>query len=122
MTLGSRAFYDFGEKAPSKSSENNFDEICQLIRENIIGQNQTFTGPFGTRKIVYCDYVASGGLGYFCQKSFQNMFWQISTPAVKNIFLFDNFPSVAVNFFWQFSHAAFSPKMKQFYFDNFTFW
>ena len=60
MTLGSRAFYDFGEKAPAKSSENNFDEICQLIRENIIGQNQVFTGPFGVRKIIYCDYIASG--------------------------------------------------------------
>ena len=61
MTLGGRVFYDFGGKAPSKKDNKNvFDEICQLIRNNIIGQNQTFTGPFGSRKITYCDYIASG--------------------------------------------------------------
>ena len=39
-------------------SENHFEKF----RNNIIGINQTFSSPFGTQKIVYADWVASGRL------------------------------------------------------------
>ena len=35
-------------------------EIASLIRSSVIGSDATFTGPFGVRPVVYCDYVASG--------------------------------------------------------------
>ena len=35
-------------------------EIASLIRSSLIGSDATFSGPFGVRPIVYCDYVASG--------------------------------------------------------------
>ena len=40
------------------SLENYFQDF----RENIIGRNQTFVGPFGEKKIIYADWVASGRL------------------------------------------------------------
>lgn len=43
-------------KLPNKDSK----ELLQYIRENIIGDNAIFSGPFGYRKITYCDYIASG--------------------------------------------------------------
>lgn len=59
--VGNRNFYDFGDNLPkSKQEENNFEEVSKLIRQNIIGSEQSFTGPFGPRKIEYCDYIASG--------------------------------------------------------------
>lgn len=33
--------------------------IC-LFRESVIGENRLFNGPFGKRRITYCDYTASG--------------------------------------------------------------
>ena len=38
--------------------ENHF----RPFRDNTIGINQTFTSPFGTKRIVYADWVASGRL------------------------------------------------------------
>ena len=35
-------------------------EIASLIRSSLIGSDATFTGPYGVRPVVYCDYVASG--------------------------------------------------------------
>ena len=35
-------------------------EIASLIRSGLIGSDATFTGPYGVRPVVYCDYVASG--------------------------------------------------------------
>ena len=40
------------------SLENYFQDF----RENIIGRDQTFVGPFGEKKIIYADWVASGRL------------------------------------------------------------
>ena len=34
----------------------------QKFRNNIIGLNQEFTSPYGTKKIVYTDWTASGRL------------------------------------------------------------
>ena len=42
-------------RSPSKSKAN-LDCLCLQI----IGKDTTFLSPFGRRRIVYCDYVASG--------------------------------------------------------------
>ncbi|CAG0924030.1 unnamed protein product, partial [Notodromas monacha] len=72
---GHRKFYELGLqpellhplKRPSLpnisiSSENvsQSREVFSFIRENLIGRNTIFKGPFGTRRALYCDYVASG--------------------------------------------------------------
>lgn len=36
------------------------DVLLNFVRENIIGRNEAFSGPFGERKITYCDWTASG--------------------------------------------------------------
>jgi selenocysteine lyase/cysteine desulfurase/tRNA(Ile)-lysidine synthase TilS/MesJ len=36
------------------------DKLISYIRENIIGDDEIFSGPYGYRKITYCDYTASG--------------------------------------------------------------
>ena len=36
------------------------EQLAEYIRENVIGAGQTFLGPFGRRKLVYADYIASG--------------------------------------------------------------
>ncbi|XP_076620116.1 uncharacterized protein LOC143341240 [Colletes latitarsis] len=35
-------------------------KLFKYIEDNVIGKNGTFFGPFGRRKVVYCDYTASG--------------------------------------------------------------
>ncbi|XP_017757061.1 PREDICTED: uncharacterized protein LOC108548558 [Eufriesea mexicana] len=35
-------------------------KLLKYIDDNVIGKNGTFFGPFGRRKVVYCDYTASG--------------------------------------------------------------
>ncbi|XP_078347514.1 putative cysteine desulfurase isoform X1 [Oculina patagonica] len=34
--------------------------IFEFIEENIIGGNTRFVGPYGEKKVIYCDYTASG--------------------------------------------------------------
>ncbi|XP_014206620.1 uncharacterized protein LOC106638097 [Copidosoma floridanum] len=39
------------------------EDVAKLLRyidENVIGKNGTFLGPFGRRKVTYCDYTATG--------------------------------------------------------------
>ena len=49
---------DFVEKSNEKNdSEKN--EIFQFIREDIIGKDKSFTSPYGKRRIVFCDHIAS---------------------------------------------------------------
>jgi selenocysteine lyase/cysteine desulfurase len=38
----------------------NLEKYFTPFRENIIGRDQTFISPFGEKKIVYADWVASG--------------------------------------------------------------
>ncbi|XP_043266503.1 uncharacterized protein [Venturia canescens] len=35
-------------------------KLLKYIDDNVVGKNGTFFGPFGRRKVVYCDYSASG--------------------------------------------------------------
>ncbi|OQV19242.1 putative tRNA 2-thiocytidine biosynthesis protein TtcA [Hypsibius exemplaris] len=36
------------------------ERLLVMIRDGIIGKDLTFASPFGRRKVVYCDYTASG--------------------------------------------------------------
>lgn len=36
------------------------EQYFERFRKNVIGYNQTFTGPYGTKKIIYADWTASG--------------------------------------------------------------
>ena len=38
----------------------NLEKYFADFRENIVGQNQTFISPFGEKKIIYADWIASG--------------------------------------------------------------
>ncbi|XP_014220716.1 uncharacterized protein LOC106648374 [Trichogramma pretiosum] len=35
-------------------------KLLRYIDDNVVGKNGTFLGPFGRRKVVYCDYTATG--------------------------------------------------------------
>ncbi|XP_048589308.1 uncharacterized protein LOC5522122 [Nematostella vectensis] len=63
---GSRRFYNFSDEKPnhrkdhSTRSKKPVDKLLRYIEENCIGRNTIFSGPYGFRKVVYCDYIASG--------------------------------------------------------------
>ncbi|XP_017772669.1 PREDICTED: uncharacterized protein LOC108559823 [Nicrophorus vespilloides] len=50
-----------------KKSEDNA-KLIKYIDDNIIGKNNTFLGPFGRRKVVFSDYVASGRSLHFIEE------------------------------------------------------
>ncbi|XP_015764731.1 PREDICTED: uncharacterized protein LOC107343660 [Acropora digitifera] len=64
---GSRKFYDI----PSENlqyvrhdrevkNHKKIEELFKYIENSCIGKDLTFTGPYGLRKVIYCDYTASG--------------------------------------------------------------
>ncbi|XP_023030316.2 uncharacterized protein [Leptinotarsa decemlineata] len=71
-SYGNRRLYTFPEDYPpvrlTKQKSNaslpkKNEEIAKLVKyidDNIVGKNNAFFGPFGRRKVVFCDYVASG--------------------------------------------------------------
>ncbi|XP_059483305.1 uncharacterized protein LOC132201285 [Neocloeon triangulifer] len=62
--FGPRKFYSLpenykgGESQPKKCHDTN--KLIQYIDQNVVGKDTTFNGPYGGRKVVYCDYTASG--------------------------------------------------------------
>ena len=40
----------------------NLEHFFSQFREHIIGINQTFDSPYGVKKVVYADWIASGRL------------------------------------------------------------
>lgn len=40
----------------------NHSDVVELIREGVIGKDSVLWTPFGSRRLVYCDYTASGRL------------------------------------------------------------
>jgi len=50
------------------------EKYFQRFRENICGINQEFTTPFGNKKIVYADWIASGRLYNPIEKKIRNTF------------------------------------------------
>ncbi|XP_063961186.1 uncharacterized protein LOC129269590 [Lytechinus pictus] len=68
LTHGSRIFYTF-PKENNQSVETlhrkNENIFLKYMRDNVIGHDLTFSGPFGPRKVTYSDYTASGkSLGF----------------------------------------------------------
>lgn len=62
---GGRKFYDISQQDPSTAfveteCKSDAKQLSAYIHENVVGQNTMFSGPFGPRPIVYCDYIASG--------------------------------------------------------------
>ena len=61
-----RKFYDISSDLHNgpvnENSPNNDDKakLTSYIQDNVIGRDTTFLSPFGRKRIVYCDYTASG--------------------------------------------------------------
>ena len=43
-------------------SHSGLEEYFAPFREKTLGVNQTFNGPFGEKRIIYADWIASGRL------------------------------------------------------------
>ncbi|XP_045480005.1 uncharacterized protein LOC123684683 [Harmonia axyridis] len=46
------------QNSPKKSEDIN--KLIKYIEDNVVGKSSAFLGPFGRRKVVYCDYAAAG--------------------------------------------------------------
>ncbi len=42
----------------------NLEDYFSQFRKNIVGINQTYQSPYGTQKMIYADWTASGRLYY----------------------------------------------------------
>ncbi|XP_012282340.1 uncharacterized protein LOC105700732 [Orussus abietinus] len=47
-------------KANQAKKGEDTAKLFKYVDDNVVGKNGTFFGPFGRRKVVYCDYTASG--------------------------------------------------------------
>ncbi len=47
---------------PDSPHNKSLEEYFEPFRKNVIGYNQTFETPYGTKRIVYADWTASGRL------------------------------------------------------------
>ncbi|KAL1509146.1 hypothetical protein ABEB36_003931 [Hypothenemus hampei] len=74
-SYGNRKLYAFSEDYPAikasrqkSGSVNNLatknredvNKLIKYIDDNIVGKSNAFLGPFGRRKVLFCDYAASG--------------------------------------------------------------
>src|SRR4051812_10251093 len=44
----------------TETSSTLLENYFSVFRDNIIGNRQPFTSPFGTKEIIYADWTASG--------------------------------------------------------------
>ncbi|XP_060531194.1 uncharacterized protein LOC132704897 isoform X2 [Cylas formicarius] len=73
-SYGNRKLYVFPEDYPvrplkqrgsaiNSNLPRKIEDVSKLLKyidDNIVGKNNAFLGPFGRRKVVFCDYAASG--------------------------------------------------------------
>lgn len=60
--------------AQTKESASKLEKYFEKFRKNIIGVNQEFESPYGTQKIVYTDWTASGRLYKTIEEKMLNKF------------------------------------------------
>ena len=70
LIQGGRKFYEIPAQESVTKDDESFSygahgqadpaEFSNYINSNIIGNNATFITPFGRRRIIYCDHIASG--------------------------------------------------------------
>ena len=53
---------------------SNLEEYFGKFRDNTIGYNKTFTGPYGEKRVVYADWIASGRLYAPIEKKIAEVF------------------------------------------------
>ncbi|MDP3444479.1 MAG: aminotransferase class V-fold PLP-dependent enzyme, partial [Ignavibacteria bacterium] len=53
----------------------NLEKYFEHYRNNIIGINQTFSTPYGLKKIIYADWIASGRLYHPIEKIIEEKFY-----------------------------------------------
>ena len=58
----SKEYQIFGvyEEMNADRLKTSKESLMKFMEKDIIGNNAAFEGPFGRRKILYCDYIASG--------------------------------------------------------------
>lgn len=49
-------------------ARRDYESMMNTLRKDILGDNEPFVGPFGTKFIIYCDWTASGK----CLKSIED--------------------------------------------------
>ncbi|CAH0560225.1 unnamed protein product [Brassicogethes aeneus] len=69
-SYGNRKIYVFPEDYPYRANKaknlnqpKKHEEVNKLVKyidDNVVGKSNAFLGPFGRRKVVFCDYAASG--------------------------------------------------------------
>ncbi|XP_072386155.1 uncharacterized protein [Diabrotica undecimpunctata] len=77
-SYGNRRLYAFPEDYPFRFQKQKSvgvpkknEDVAKLIKyidDNIVGKNNAFLGPFGRRKVVFCDYAASGRSLHFMEE------------------------------------------------------
>ncbi len=50
----------------------SLEKYFSSFRKNIVGNNQTFISPFGKKKIIYADWIASGRIYSLIEEKFNN--------------------------------------------------
>ncbi|PIK37546.1 hypothetical protein BSL78_25616 [Apostichopus japonicus] len=64
LNPGGRSFYSLPEDYEAgkrrKDDLENKQKLLNHVHDMVIGNSATFSGPFGLRSVVYCDYTASG--------------------------------------------------------------
>ncbi len=40
--------------------EERGEALVEMVRRSVIGEDEAVVGPFGVRRVIYCDYTASG--------------------------------------------------------------
>lgn len=75
--------------------EQETEQLIQFVDENIIGKDHTFIGPFGRRKVVFCDYIASSKSMEFVEEYIKKEV----LPLHSNIYSATTFATLQSSFF-----------------------
>ena len=79
-----------------------FESYFEKFRKNIIGIDQKFTTPFGEKKIIYSDWIASGRLYGPIEDKIRNVFG----PFIGNTHTETNVTGTTMTKAYHFAHEA----------------